>query len=219
MAAAPEPPANPPLVLGSGSPRRAALLAQLGLPFEQVVSPEPEPVPGDGPPDRHVLDSARAKAAAVRRLVQEHHPALRSAMVIGADTLVCVGDAPLGKPRHPEEAAAMLRALSGRTHQVYTGVVLIGLDGRQWADVARTQVRMRPLSEADLLGYVDSREPLDKAGAYGIQGLGARFIEHIEGCYYNVVGLPLARLCALLEQAGYDFALLYHSFQRSGRDL
>jgi len=113
----------------------------------------------------------------------------------------------------------MLRVLSGRTHQVYTGVVLVGASGEQWSDCALTQVRMRTLSEADIRGYVDSREPLDKAGAYGIQGLGARFIEHIEGCYYNVVGLPLARLCALLERAGYDFALLHHSFQRQGRDL
>lgn len=212
-----QPPANPLLVLGSGSPRRAALLEQLGLPFEQVVSPEPEPIPGDGPPVEHVVESARAKALAVRRLVDQRRPALRSAVVIGADTLVCVRDAPLGKPRHEEQAAAMLRALSGRTHQVYTGVVLVGPEREQWSDWALTQVRMRSLSEADIQGYVDSREPLDKAGAYGIQGLGARFIEQIEGCYYNVVGLPLARLCALLEQAGYDFALLYQSLQRTGR--
>jgi septum formation protein len=209
---------NFPIVLGSGSPRRAALLAQLGLPFAQLTSPDPEPVPGDGPPAAHVVESARSKAAAVRRVVDQRHPDLHGAVVVGADTLVCVGQESLGKPRHEGEAAAMLRALSGRTHQVYTGVVLLGPTGSEWSDCGRTEVRMRSLSEADIQAYIDSREPMDKAGAYGIQGLGARFIEHVEGCFYNVVGLPLARFCALLEQAGYDFALLYHSLQRTGRD-
>ena len=112
----------------------------------------------------------------------------------------------MGKPGDPEEAAHMLQRLSGHSHQVYTGLTLICADDRELRDWAKTRVRMGQLSDADIRAYVRSGEPLDKAGAYGIQGLGARFIEHIEGCYYNVVGLPLARLATLLEKAGYDFS-------------
>ena len=196
--------ANPRLVLGSGSPRRRDLLRQLGLEFEQIASPEEEPAPANEAPDVYVLHSARAKARAVHRLLQRQSTP-EPAIVIGADTTVCLGHRFLGKPAGAEQAAAMLQALSGRTHEVYTGIGLIAPDGRQTDDVAVTRVHMRPLSSRDIQTYVASGEPLDKAGAYGIQGLAARFIERIEGCYYNVVGLPLARLSALLEEAGYDF--------------
>ena len=195
----------PRLILGSASPRRAALLRQLGLEFERLVCPDDEPDVGGSEPAEHALGAARAKARAVARLARERGRR-RGAIVIGADTVVCVGRVVLGKPADPADAARMLRLLSGRSHQVYTGVVLVTEDDRELEDCSVTRVHMRALSEADVRAYVHSREPLDKAGAYGIQGLGARFIEHIEGCYYNVVGLPLARLSALLEEAGYDFS-------------
>ena len=192
----------PLIVLGSASPRRRDLLRQLALPFEQVVSPEDEPVPDNHRPETFVRISASTKARAVRRLVEDREPAI----VIGADTVVVLDDHILGKPADEVGAAAMLEALSGRTHRVFTGLSVIRPGGEELQDHAVTRVRVRPFSTADIAWYVATGEPLDKAGAYGIQGLGARFIECIEGCYYNVVGLPLARLSTLLERAGYPFA-------------
>lgn len=197
---------NPLLILGSGSPRRAALLHQIGLPFVQWTSAAQEPQPGGESPAAHALAAARSKARAVHCLVRAHYPARRT-IVIGADTVVHLEGRILGKPAHAEEAAQMLRSLAGRTHQVYTGVALVGSDGRQPEGCEVTQVRMRRLGEAEIRQYVGSGEPADKAGAYAIQGRGARFIESIEGCYYNVVGLPLARLSTLLAEAGYDFSI------------
>lgn len=193
---------RPRLVLGSASPRRCDLLRLLELPFEQVVSPEAEPGPDGQGPETFVRASASAKARAVRRLVEDREPVI----VIGADTVVVLDDRILGKPADAAGATAMLGALSGRTHRVFTGLSVIRPDGEELQDHAVTQVRMRSLSAVDIAWYVATGEPLDKAGAYGIQGLGARFIEYIEGCYYNVVGLPLARLSTLLERAGYLFA-------------
>jgi septum formation protein len=198
-------PDQPRLILASASPRRAALLQQLGLPFEQVVSPEEEPVPDGTPAATFALTSARVKARAVRRCIEARPGPPESVLIIGADTVVCRGRMILGKPVDPSEAAAMLRLLSGRTHRVYTGLCVVDDQGHELEDCVVTRVRMRLLSSAEIEGYVAAGEPLDKAGAYGIQGLGARFIERIEGCYYNVVGLPLARLCELLEAAGYRF--------------
>ena len=195
---------KPHLVLASQSSRRVTLMRQLGLPFEQLPSPEPEPSLLDGPPTEQVLEAALAKARAVHRLLQEQLDEERFTIVIGADTVVYLGDTILGKPADAIEATAMLNALSGRIHEVYTGLALICSDDRQLRDFTMTRVSMRPLSEAEISAYIRTGEPLDKAGAYGIQGWGARFIEYIEGCYYNVVGLPLARLCTLLTEAGYD---------------
>jgi len=200
--------------LGSASPRRAALLQQLGIPFEQIVSPSEELVWADEPPQQHVVDSARSKAMSVAGLVRARAPgpeapgAGSDTVVIGADTVVCLGNTVLGKPVDAADAAAMLRSLSARTHRVYTGLALTWLSGRQASDSVGASVTMRPLSASDIDGYVATGEPLDKAGAYGIQGRGARFIERVEGCYYTVVGLPLARLSAMLEEAGFDFSTL-----------
>ena len=191
------------LILGSASPRRAALLRQLGVDFRQIVSPEAEPEPDHRAPVDFVLHSAEAKARAVAR-VQPPRP---DTLIIAADTVVVLDARILGKPRDAADAAAMLGRLSGRIHEVYTGMYLLrpGHPGLEAAEC--TRVTMGSLDARDIAWYVSSGEPLDKAGAYAIQGLGARFIERIEGCYYNVVGLPLARLCALLKQAGYDFDL------------
>lgn len=203
-------PAMPHLILGSRSPRRVALLRQLELPFEQLPSPEEELPPGKNGPRAHVLESASAKARAVhslaqKRLAQNNVPTI----VIGADTIVYLDGEIMGKPGDPEEAAQMLHRLAGRSHQVYTGLALICAEDRELRDWGETRVHMGQLSDADIEAYVRSGEPLDKAGAYGIQGLGARFIEDIEGCFYNVVGLPLARLATMLKKAGYDFNASY----------
>lgn len=197
---------NPRLVLGSASPRRADLLRQVGLEFEQVVSPEAEPRHEGDAPAEHVLASAAFKARSVAALLRRRGGA--QAIVIGADTIVCLGDQVLGKPAGEVDARRMLRALAGHTHRVYTGVVLVCPDGRELAACEETRVTMGRLEEAEIAAYVASGEPLDKAGAYAVQGRGARFVERLEGCYYNVVGLPLARTCALLGQAGYDFSVL-----------
>lgn len=186
-----------PLILGSASPRRAALLRQLALPFTVVPSPVAEPVPATSIPADYALESAEAKARAVARSVAA------DAIVIAADTIVWSNGAILGKPADEAHAASMLGRLSGQVHQVYTGLAI--QSGEQLLrEAACTQVAMRPLTAADIAAYVASGEPLDKAGGYGIQGLGARFIERIAGCYYNVVGLPLARLCVLLSAVGYN---------------
>ena len=141
-------------------------------------------------------------------LVRSNPPAgvsVADYLVIGADTIVYVDGQILGKPENGTHACEMLHLLSGRAHEVYTGVVLLHSDGSRQTAWERTRVRMRELTDGTIRAYVDSGEPLDKAGGYALQGLGARFVEHVSGCYYNVVGLPLSRLCTLLENVGYHF--------------
>ena len=151
------------------------------------------------------MAAAAAKAAAVHRVLRAS-PKGSNAIVIGADTVVSLDGGILGKPPDTDGAAAMLRRLSGRRHEVFTGIALKGPGDRETRDCVRTEVRMRKLSAEEIERYVESGEPMDKAGSYGIQGRGARFVESINGCYYNVVGLPIARLSAMLEELGFDFA-------------
>ena len=192
------------IVLASNSPRRKELLRQIGVPFEQIASPVAEPQPGGFDPDRHVVHSARAKARAVRNLLERDGATVGPTIVIGADTVVSVDGDMLGKPADENQSREMLRRLSGRVHQVYTGVVVIRPDCSELAASVVTDVSIKALSPREVENYAASGEPLDKAGAYGIQGLAARFVERVEGCYYNVVGLPLSRLCEMLEEAGYE---------------
>jgi len=181
-----------PLVLASASPRRVALLRQAGAEFT-VVDPGPDrDWPGNADP-RH---GVRALALDKARRVAHRRP---RAVVVGADTAVVVRGLRLGKPHDEAEAVEMLRRLHGRTHEVWTGIAVIhGPDARTAAEC--TRVSFARLPEADLLAYAKSGEPLDKAGAYGIQGLAGQFVRRIEGDYTNVVGLPLARLRALLNE-------------------
>ena len=195
----------PLLVLASASPRRVALLHQLGLRFEQHPSPEPEPPLCGSSPRDHAVAAAAAKASAVHGAMRASGRDL-TAVVIGADTVVSLDGGCLGKPRDTEDAAAMLERLSGRRHEVFTGIALKGPGDREVRDWIRTEVRMRTLSKKEIESYVASGEPMDKAGSYAIQGKGARFVESISGCYYNVVGLPVARLSAMLEELGFDFS-------------
>ena len=178
-----------PFVLASQSPRRKRLLEQLGVPFEVHISPVDEVIPDDATPGEVVQDLAMQKAASVA-------PAYPDALTLGADTIVVLDGAILGKPADAAEAAAMLRRLSGRTHTVFTGIALVHpASDRRTAAVEATDVTFADLSNAEIGAYVESGSPLDKAGAYGIQDdRGALFVRRIEGDYYSVVGLPLHRL-------------------------
>ncbi len=186
------------LILASQSPRREALLKQAGLDFEIVPSDlEEELAPGIPPAEAAAL-LALDKARSVARQ-------RRNGLVIGADTVVVVDGQLLGKPAGPEEARGMLRLLSGREHQVTTGIAVVdAASGQSRSSSVTTDVRFVPLSEEIIDRYVATKEPLDKAGAYGIQGFGALLIEGVSGDYNNVVGLPLRRLAELLGEFGYD---------------
>ncbi|BAS28621.1 Maf family protein [Limnochorda pilosa] len=187
---------RPRLVLASASPRRKVLLEKLGIPFE--VAPanvaEDDVSPGD-PPEVRVERLALVKAQAVHRARPE-------AVVIGADTLVEVDGRVLGKPRDEAEAATMLRLLSGREHSVHTGLALVGPGGRSQAAHESTRVRFRPLDDREIVAYVATGSPMDKAGAYGIQDQAATFVSRVEGCFFSVMGLPLARLVEELRRFG-----------------
>jgi septum formation protein len=183
-------------ILASASPRRKELLRLLIREFEVVSGDVDETVQPGESPAALVQRLAREKALAAQRF----HP---DAAIVSADTIVVCGREMLGKPATAEEACAMLRRLSGRTHQVMTGVCL--LDPETWrVDVASTDVRFIVLSDSEVDSYVKSGEPLDKAGAYGIQGMGARFVERIDGCYFNVVGLPVSLIYRMLKGMGYE---------------
>jgi septum formation protein len=182
------------LVLASASPRRRELLAQAGFTFDVISADVPEiRKPGEDP-IRFVTRLAREKAEAVLA----SHPITSDTLVLGADTIVLVDDEVLGKPRDAADAARMLRLLSGQTHQVITGVCLAkGRERQRAAEV--TFVRFATLSDEEIAEYVATGEPLDKAGAYAIQGRAGRWVPRIHGCYFNVVGLPLALVSSMIE--------------------
>ena len=178
------------IILASASPRRRELLTQIGLPFTVQAACGEEKCEARLP-QKQVEELSFHKAMEIAGKTES------TAVVIGADTLVFFRGKPLGKPRDEKEAALMLKALQGQTHQVYTGVTLIWHQGkslRQMSFHERTDVSVWPMTDEEIGEYVKSGEPMDKAGAYGIQGLFARFIRRIEGDYNNVVGLPVGRL-------------------------
>ena len=183
------------LIQASASPRRRELLRMLGLDFEILVS-NAEESKGELPdsPGEQVMELAARKAGEIASL----HP---DALVIAADTIVVAEKQILGKPGDEEDARRMLSFLSGRWHEVYTGVALVkAAEKKRLVDYERTRVKFRPLSREEIDRYIRSGEPMDKAGAYGIQGLGAVLVERIEGCYFNVVGLPLTKLTLMLKE-------------------
>lgn len=185
------------IILASASPRREELLSLMFREFRVIPSGFDESqVPTELPPPEHVVCSALEKA----RDVAQYSP---GSLVIGADTIVVVEGSILGKPTGPADAARMLRNLSGRTHQVYTGVA-VTRDGIERTGYECTNVTFRELTDAMISRYVASGEPLDKAGAYAIQGKGAVLITSVNGCYANVVGLPVYRLSTLLEDFGVE---------------
>ena len=182
------------LVLASSSPRRQELLERAGFEFE-VCSSGAEEVPRGGESaEDFACRAAREKALAVAGLSRP------DSLVLGADTVVLIDGLILGKPSDPEDASRMLRMLSGSTHRVVTGVCLVQAPGEILAVAHETTtVKFRDLEEAEILDYVASGEPMDKAGAYAIQGLASRFVTRIEGCYFNVVGLPVPIVYDLLK--------------------
>ncbi len=186
-----------PIVLASGSPRRKELLAQIGI-FPEIRPSGAEEDARESCPERLVMELAERKALDVAAGCGE------GTLVIGADTVVSVDGEILGKPGNPERAVQMLHKLSGRSHQVYTGVALVLCreNGRTEKAVfsEKTEVHVYPLDEDEIREYAYSKEPLDKAGGYGIQGRFAAYIRGIDGDYGNVVGLPLGRLCHALKQ-------------------
>ena len=184
------------LVLASGSPRRRELLAAAGFVFDVSAVEVDERRTNGEAPAAYVERLARAKAHAA---AAQREP---GTAVLGADTVVVVDDEVLGKPRDAADATRMLRLLSGRAHEVVTGVAVV-CHGRTISRVERTTVWFRPMSDRDIAWYVASGEPMDKAGAYAIQALASRFIPRIDGSYSNVVGLPVAAIVALLEQAAF----------------
>jgi septum formation protein len=185
-----------PIILASVSPRRRELLSQIGVAFTVDPADVDETVrPGEGPEAYAArVALAKAKAAAGRR---------REGIVIAADTIVVLGDEILGKPVDALDAERMLTLLSGKVHRVITAIaVLDAASGRTAIRTAVTNVRFRSLTEREISSYVGTGEPLDKAGAYGIQEKGSLLVEGIEGCYFNVVGLPLTLLAEMLKEFG-----------------
>lgn len=183
-------------ILASASPRRRELLQQIDASFEVKVSSVEEVTGGNLAPAEIVVENAVHKAKAVAE-------AFPGDAVLGADTIVFLDGRVYGKPKDGEEAKAMLRALAGREHEVATGIAWVHA-GEVFTDVETTRVFFAPLTEEAIDAYVKTGEPLDKAGAYAIQGRAAQFIESIEGSFSNVVGLPLYAVCRLAGKAGVN---------------
>lgn len=186
------------IILASASPRRRELLGNMGIDFTVVVSDADESsVSKDVPPEIYVQELAFIKALAAAKKVLKN----KQAIVISADTVVVDNDIILGKPVNEEDAFRMLKGLSGKTHMVYTGYCVMRIsDAYTVCNKACTKVTFNKLSDEKIRRYINTREPMDKAGAYGIQGLGAMLVESIEGDYFNVVGLPVNELAKTLEQ-------------------
>jgi septum formation protein len=189
---------NSTLILASASPRRRELLTQAGYQFQVQPSSVPESRKPGEDAIRFTTRLAREKA---EELFARNQPSTAPMMVLGADTVVVCDGEVMGKPADAADATRMLRLLSGRTHQVVTGVAVVWASGSAEVAAELTQVTMSTLSPEEIAGYVASGEPMDKAGAYAIQGYAGRWIPRIHGCYFNVVGLPLALVTGLLEGA------------------
>ncbi len=171
------------LILASQSPRRKELLEKCGIPFETEPADIDETLSAEGTLEEQIRILSRRKAEAVLKL----HP---EAVVLGSDTIVAVNGEILGKPADEAEAAVMLRKLAGNTHQVITGVCLISRQ-REYTDVSVSDVTFAPMSDKEIAEYISTGECMDKAGAYGIQGYGGKYITHIKGDFYAIMGLPL----------------------------
>jgi septum formation protein len=186
------------LILASASPRRAQVLRDAGFAFQIISSALDEtPFEGESP-----QDLVRRLAENKAHLVAQR--AVGPVFIIAADTLVAVDSQIFGKPRDAGEAREMLRQLAGRTHNVHTGLAVIRLpDETLRVELETTHVSFAPLSDEEISAYISSGEPFDKAGAYAMQGRGGRFVTGVDGCYFNVIGLPLARLYRILREMGW----------------
>ena len=182
------------LVLASASPRRKLLMEKLGFEFEVIPSNIDESVVNGSEPELYVKKLAELKAFSIAE-------SQNNSLVIGSDTIVVIDGEILNKPNDKEHASYLLNKLSGRTHTVHTGICIVDSDNnRSVADVQCTKVTFRNISQFEIDAYIETGSPLDKAGAYGIQDdFGAVFVSNIEGCYYNIVGLPLELLYSMLK--------------------
>lgn len=182
--------------MASTSPRRIGLLRQVGLEFT-ALDPGGDETSIHPDPRKRVMENALSKA---ERVVERNGETL----IMAADTVVYIDGVILGKPRSKDDAAAMLRKLSGNVHKVFTGVAVIHPTAGRFVDFEETLVHIKALSEEEILRYVEGGEPMDKAGSYAIQGYGAVFVDRVVGCFHNVMGLPLALLSRMLRDAGME---------------
>ena len=185
------------ILLASGSPRRRELFTEAGLNFE-VVSVDVDETPNEKEPEKVAQELSRRKAVAADRELA----ADRNKVIVAADTVVIHNGKVLGKPKDEADAVRMLTELSEAVHDVITGVTILTPGREEVTFSQRTRVRFRPLSEEEIRDYVATGEPMDKAGAYGIQGLGGRLVEGIDGDFYNVVGFPMDRFLAIMKAIG-----------------
>ncbi len=189
---------NLPIVLASASPRRQQLMTMLGLPFTCVNSGASEEI-APCSPEETCMELARRKADAALPLLD------MPSLIIGADTIVLLDGVILGKPKDEDDASSMLSRLSGRTHSVLTGLCVLNTENGNYAlDYERTEVTVDALTKSEIDDYVSTGEPMDKAGAYGIQGVFAIHVKGVCGCFYNVVGLPLHKLASMLKKCRID---------------
>jgi len=201
------------IILASQSPRRKQLLDQLGLEYDVITSNIEEIVPpvlnGHHSPSQIVTELARQKAFAVGERLQKNSKANKELIIIAADTIVVLNNKIYGKPNSPDEAKAILQELCGKIHQVYTGVALLSFDLAKSSMQCLTEaenslVSFRKYSESEINAYVATGEPMDKAGAYALQGAGSCLVAKIEGCYTNVIGLPMPILVKMLRELGVE---------------
>lgn len=184
-----------PIYLASKSPRRQQLLKQLEIRYETIVPNITEEL-NEKNPARLAVKIARDKVMSVKKKI-------KNGIIIGVDTIVVVDNSILGKPKNKADAYKMMKRLSGRAHRVISGLYMLRLPENKFYQIAeQTVVRFRRLSKSIIVDYINTREPYDKAGAYGIQGKAGSFIESINGCYYNVVGLPITKLLDGLKKIG-----------------
>jgi nucleoside triphosphate pyrophosphatase len=188
------------IILASASPRRAEILRNAGIPFETLA----EIIDESRRPGELRADYLRRLALTKARTAAGMQRDPGDSLFIGADTVVVAGDKILGKPESADDARRMLTLLSGAVHEVHTGLAVIRRPGAMEAVVEEvTNVTFASLSDDEIEAYIATNEPFDKAGAYGIQGIGGRYVTRIDGCYFNVMGLPLARLWSLLREFGW----------------
>lgn len=195
---------QPRVILASGSPRRSNLLTTLGIKFEVIVSDVDETIDGNPTPQEYVTGLAKQKAEAVLSRLDASQK--RTTLVIAADTIVVMDDQILGKPQDAEDARETLEKLSGRSHKVYTGVAVVALDTngrtRIQTDLAVSDVFFRKLHSKEIAAYIKTGEPMDVAGSYALQGIASCFVERIEGCVTNIIGLPVPKVVSLLRENG-----------------
>ena len=200
------------MILASASPRRAEILRNAGIQFEVRATDVDESRLADEAPGDYIRRLALAKALSA---AAEYRDTGQEALILSADTVVVVDADVLGKPVSQDDARSMLQRLSGRVHEVHTGLALLRSSGAEQRVVEEiTRVHFAPLTDREIEDYIATGEPFDKAGAYGIQGKGGRYVTRIEGCYFNVMGLPLARLWSLLREVGWGNSI---SAQRSAK--